>query len=220
MPDTPSAPQRLLLVDYENRTRIDLSQLDASWRALIFVGAKQNPPKDSRKPSTKHRFTRVDFHQIEGTGKNALDFHIAFHLGRTFETAPQTECYVLTGDKGFDPLLAYLNKNGLRCTRVETFHELIPKPDGATCVRCSRFCTLEHLGSYWCSDCGHFATPPDPKDLLSNQPRHREAAKTKVYHAQPLKHLCGWCHQPMDMGDGIYDDGEWMCGGCISHYAR
>ncbi|WP_370868178.1 PIN domain-containing protein [Sulfuriferula sp.] len=42
--------------------------------------------------------------KIEGTGKNALDFHIAFQLGRTIETAPQTECFVLSKDKGFDPL--------------------------------------------------------------------------------------------------------------------
>jgi hypothetical protein len=31
---------------------------------------------------------------------------------------------------------------------------------------------------------------------------------------------CGWCHQKVEMGDGIYDDGEWMCGGCIARHAR
>lgn len=87
--------QRLILVDYENIGKIDLSLLDASYRAIIFVGAKQNTPKASRKPSTAHRFSRVDFQKIEGVGKNALDFHIAFQLGRTFETAPETQCIVL-----------------------------------------------------------------------------------------------------------------------------
>ena len=24
----------------------------------------------------------------------------------------------------------------------------------------------------------------------------------------------------LDLCDGIYDDGEWMCGGCISRYAH
>lgn len=29
---------------------------------------------------------------------------------------------------------------------------------------------------------------------------------------------CGWRQQRMDMGDGIYDDGEWMCGACVSSH--
>lgn len=91
--------KKLLLVDLENRHKVDLSPLDQSFRAIIFVGANQNPPKASRKPATAHRFSRVDFLKISGTGKNALDFHIAFELGRTFETSPDTQCFVLSGDK-------------------------------------------------------------------------------------------------------------------------
>jgi hypothetical protein len=82
--------KKLVLVDYENIQKIDLSVLDESYSAIIFVGAKQNPPKASRNKTTAHRFSRVDFQRIEGAGKNALDFHIAFHLGRTIETAPQS----------------------------------------------------------------------------------------------------------------------------------
>lgn len=82
--------KKLLLVDLENKHKVDLSPLDESFRAIIFVGANQNPPKASTKPATAHRFSRVDFLKISGAGKNALDFHIAFELGRTFETAPDT----------------------------------------------------------------------------------------------------------------------------------
>jgi hypothetical protein len=77
---------------------IDLSILDDSFRAIIFVGAKQNPPRASRKKATEHRFSRVDFQKIEGSGKNALDFHIAFELGRTFETAPMTGGFFEEGE--------------------------------------------------------------------------------------------------------------------------
>ena len=109
--------KRLLLVDLENVHKIDLSLLDESYRAIIYVGAKQNPPKAASKKATAHRFQRVDFQKIEGSGKNALDFHIAFQLGRIIETEPETECIVLSADKGFDPLLSHLNKNGLICRR-------------------------------------------------------------------------------------------------------
>lgn len=29
---------------------------------------------------------------------------------------------------------------------------------------------------------------------------------------------CSSCNQKTDMTGGIYDDGEWMCGGCIAGY--
>ena len=222
----------LLLVDLENVHKVDLSRLDDSYRAIIYVGANQNPPKASKKPATAHRFTRVDFHKIEGTGKNALDFHIAFQLGRTIETAPDTLCIVLSKDKGFDPLLNHLNKNGLQCRRINSLDELVPvvitEPVVAVdvapamelvvCKRCHKASTIEHHGGQWCTNCGCFASPPNPKLLPSLQPgfedRSREAEEDYNIYA-----VCGWCNQKTDMTGGIYDDGEWMCGGCIDRYA-
>lgn len=222
--------KNLLLVDYENRTQIDLSVLDDSYRAIIFVGAKQEPPKAARKQSSAHRFERVDFLKVARSGKNALDFHIAFHLGRVFETSPETICIVLSGDKGFDPLLEHLNNNGLKCYRIDSFSEL-PKasiesksesadsdPELVVCGRCRKSSTIEHHGGRWCTNCGCFASPPDPKLLPSNQPGYR-APIPSAFHNKVSTIVCGWCHQSCDMGDGIYDDGEWMCGGCISQQA-
>ena len=37
-----------------------------SFRAIIFVGPNQNPPKAAKKPATAHRFSRVDFLKISG----------------------------------------------------------------------------------------------------------------------------------------------------------
>lgn len=213
----------LLLVDLENVHKVDLSLLDESFRAIIFVGAKQNPPKASKNKATAHRFSRVDFQKIEGSGKNALDFHIAFQLGRTFEIAPDTECFVLSKDKGFDPLLFHLNKNGLKCTRLNNLSELVPMVPAEVvaiivCKRCNKASTIEHHGGQWCTNCGCFASPPDPKLLPSLQPgfedRSREPDEDYNIYA-----VCGWCHQNTDMTGGIYDDGEWMCGECIDRYA-
>lgn len=117
--------QTLLLVDYENVPKVDLSVLDEGYRAVIFVGKNQEHPKAARMKSTAHRFARVDFLKIDGNGKNALDFHIAFHLGRIFETAPDTECVVIAKDKGYDPLLRHLNKNGLKCSRIEGWEQFL-----------------------------------------------------------------------------------------------
>lgn len=218
--------QTLLLVDFENVHKVDISLLDESYRAIIFVGANQNPPKAAKHKATAHRFTRVDFLKVEGTGRNALDFYIAFQLGRTFETLPHTECIVLSKDKGYDPLLVHLNKNGLKCRRVNSLEELLPvptvlivDPEQIFCRRCKKASTIEHHGGRWCSNCGSFATPPDPKLLPSLQPGFRET-EASSYRNEGIMAVCGWCHCRDDMSDGIYDDGEWMCGGCVAGYAN
>src|SRR5688572_2938834 len=95
----------LLLVDFENVHRLDLSGLDMSFQVVIFVGATQKPPSIDRARTARTKPPRIEFQSVQGSGKNALDFHIAFHLGRVFETAKDTSCYVLSKDKGFDPLL-------------------------------------------------------------------------------------------------------------------
>jgi len=222
--------KHLLLVDYENVPRIDLSILDERYEAIVFVGAGQNPPRATKNRDTAHRFKRVHFHKIAGSGKNALDFHIAFHLGRTFETSRETICIVLSRDKGFDPLLLHLNSSGLQCRRIDSFTELAPtsetdasgkiqtNPEMVVCERCRQSHTIELHGGRWCIRCGSYASPPDPKLLPSNQPAYSQSTGARLSNSDD-RLTCGWCYQPADMGGGIYDDGEWMCGSCITQFA-
>jgi hypothetical protein len=212
------AVKHLLLVDYENIPRIDMGSLDESYRAIVFVGATQNTPRAARSMNTAHRFRRVEFQRISGLGKNALDFHIAFQLGRVFETAADTVCIVVSGDKGFDPLIAHLTSAGMQCRRAGSFAEIVPiqvaGPASFECDLCHTANTIEHNGGRWCPHCGKFATPPDP----ALEPSGRRKFGDQI--DAPVKgfgsgQICGWCHQPLDMYGGIYDDGEWMCGACI-----
>jgi hypothetical protein len=87
------------------------------------------------------------------------------------------------------------------------------------CPFCKKASTIEHHGGYWCSNCGRFAKAPDPKLLPSNQKGYRKPERNR-YEDNAIYSECGWCHQRTDMTGGIYDDGEWMCGGCIARYAR
>ena len=51
---------------------------------------------------------------------NALDFHIAFHVGQIAGTDPQGFFHIISKDKGYDPLLAHLKEAGIQGARSES----------------------------------------------------------------------------------------------------
>lgn len=65
---------------------------------------------------------------ISGSGKNALDFHIAYYIGRLALEEPGVEFRIISRDTGFDPLVRHLNASGVRCKRLPD----IPKPPAVT----------------------------------------------------------------------------------------
>lgn len=222
-------------MDYENKHHVDLSTLDSSYSAIIFVGHHQpETAKIKNKIASKNRFVRVDYQKIDGYGKNALDFHIAFTLGRIFETAPDTDCFILSADKGFDPLIKHLGANNFKCIRVESIAALpiepvettvskkpsikyglnVDNPELTICRSCNKASTIEHNGGRWCTNCGKFASPPDPKITASLV----ENPKNDYHSGYDSSFACSVCSQPMGTGDGIYDsdDGEWTCWGCLN----
>lgn len=118
---------KLLLVDFENVHQVDLSRLDENFHVSIFVGSTQKAIPFDLVTNAQKFGSRLEWKKVEGSGSNALDFFIACELGRVFENSPKTHCIVLSKDKGFDPLLKFLNKSGLHCKRINSLLELEPK---------------------------------------------------------------------------------------------
>jgi hypothetical protein len=118
---------KLLLIDYENVQQVDLSRLGENFHVMIFVGSNQKSVPIDLVASAQKLGSRVEWQRVEGNGSNALDFYIACQLGRVIEKTPNLHCIVLSKDKGFDPLLRYLNKSGLKCKRINSLLELEPK---------------------------------------------------------------------------------------------
>jgi len=118
-------PDSVLLVDYENIGKIDLGAIPAGVRVPFFFGASQRSvPTEFLKAAVKlgERFVQID---IEGQGKNALDFHIAFYLGEYLARSPQSPCVILSRDKGFDPLIKHLVKRGFTVRRANSIAEAL-----------------------------------------------------------------------------------------------
>lgn len=121
--------QRLLLVDFENVQQVDIERLDESFRVNFFVGASQKSIPVELVTAAQKLGDRVEWSRLEENGKNALDFFIAFQLGRIAEREANLECIILSRDKGYDPLLKYLNRNGLKCRRINSMMELDPNAE-------------------------------------------------------------------------------------------
>ena len=117
--------ESVLLVDYENIGKIDLADIPDGVRVPFFFGASQRSvPTEFLKAALRlgERFVPID---IEGQGKNALDFHIAYYLGDYLARTPDTACVILSKDKGFDPLVRHLTRRGFEVRRANTMAEAL-----------------------------------------------------------------------------------------------
>ncbi len=57
--------------------------------------------------------------KIEGTGRNNLDFHLIYHLGKCQVTAGElVEFVIFSKDAGWDHLIKFIQKEGRVCRRI------------------------------------------------------------------------------------------------------
>jgi len=114
-----------VLVDFENVQPKNVSLLNGrSIKIKVFVGASQAriPFELAR---ALHEFgPDAEYIQIAGNGKNALDFHISYYLGRLASEAPDASFCVISKDKGFDPLIEHLKAQGISCQRSSSIAEI------------------------------------------------------------------------------------------------
>lgn len=121
----------VLLVDFENIQDLDyLKKLrNTDFEVRVFIG-----PQQAKLPTTLVRQaqpfgSRLQWIQMEGHGKNALDFHIAYTLGLLVAENRKRRIFVLSKDTGFDSLLSYLAKRNIDCQRIEELGKFLIDKD-------------------------------------------------------------------------------------------
>lgn len=123
----------ILLVDYENIQNIDLSIIqEQDIDIKIFIGPAQNKIPVDLVQSSQRLGHRVEWIKIEAAGSNALDFHIAFYLGKFCKEIGGASFLILSKDKGFDPLIKYMNKSKFNCKRVQNLLDFFKKKNEHT----------------------------------------------------------------------------------------
>ena len=125
---SPSAT--ILFIDYENVTQVRLSSLQQpNLKILIFVGCAQVKIPFELVREAHQLGASVEWIGVEGTGPNALDFHIVFYLGQISLQSPTANYVILSRDRGFDPLIQHLAKIGISCRRIERLELLSGQSD-------------------------------------------------------------------------------------------
>jgi hypothetical protein len=107
-----------VLVDFENVQPKSLTSLQGGHHQVrVFLGASQTKITLELAQSLQAFGADAKYVQVAGNGSNALDFHIAFYIGRLSALHPGATFTIISRDTGFDPLIKHLAGKGIACRR-------------------------------------------------------------------------------------------------------
>jgi hypothetical protein len=109
---------KYILIDYENVQPKSLAILDSQdVRVFVFVGELQSKIPFELASAMQRLGQNAEYVKIGGNGSNALDFHIAFYIGKLSERDPSGSFHIISKDTGFDPLIKHLNGRNILAQR-------------------------------------------------------------------------------------------------------
>ena len=110
-----------VLIDFENVQPESLEKLDHDYfKLLVFVGANQGKVPYDLAASLQRFGDRMEYVKISGNGCNALDFHIAYYIGRLAAADSAAYFHIISKDTGFDPLIEHLRGKKILIHRAST----------------------------------------------------------------------------------------------------
>lgn len=114
-----------VLIDFENVQPKNLEILaDHPFRVLVFVGENLAKVPFGLAQAMQVLGKNARYIKISGNGPNALDFHIAYYIGKLAATDNNAQFHVISKDKGFDPLIRHLKGQGIRVQRETDLAEI------------------------------------------------------------------------------------------------
>jgi hypothetical protein len=178
-----------VLIDHENVQPKDLAVLaPMPVEVIVFLGVNQNRLSTDLVTEMQALGAKGRYVRCSGNGSNALDFHIAFHLGELAAREPQAAFIVVSKDTGFDPLLTFMRAKGIAVQRVVALQELVPLDEGKVgrVIEClqrmlksrpgSRKALGSAIGTFFAAD----PLPPGEVDRLIDELLRRKCVSVKT----------------------------------------
>ena len=117
--------RNIVLIDFESVQPDSIDALNHDhFRVLLFCGANQTKVPFELAVTLQKLGARAEYVKISGTGPNALDFHIAYYIGKLAAEEPGAFFHIVSRDKGFDPLIQHLKAQKVMTVRSESIAEI------------------------------------------------------------------------------------------------
>jgi len=114
-----------IFIDFENvQPRSFEFPKTYPFKIIIFVGANQTKIPIELATSMQNLGHNAEYVIINGNGKNALDFHITFYLGKLYEKDPEGYFHIISKDTGFDILIKHLKEKKALINRYNDIDEV------------------------------------------------------------------------------------------------
>ncbi len=107
-----------VLVDFENVQPRNMGLLKGGpFHIKVFLGASQGKISLEMAQALQTFGDAAEYIQVVGNGKDALDFHIAYYIGKLAAENPGASFSIISKDTGFDPLVKHLKLKHIECKR-------------------------------------------------------------------------------------------------------
>ena len=114
-----------VLIDYENVQVKSLELVKGEqFRVRVFLGRTNTKLHRELVIAMQALGERASYVELETSGANALDFHIAFYLGEFATREPDAFFHIISRDTGFDPLIAHLKSRKINAARSASIEEM------------------------------------------------------------------------------------------------
>lgn len=114
-----------VLIDFENVQPKNIGLLGKQpFQVYVFIGANQTKLPRNVVVAMQGLGERARYVEIDGSGPNALDFHIAYYMGSLAAADQAGSFHIVSRDKGFDPLIRHLRGQEIRVRRVIDIAEI------------------------------------------------------------------------------------------------
>ena len=115
----------IVLIDSENVKPESIEKLKHEhFRVVVFVGANLKRLDFSIVNALQSLGSNGSYVQISSHGPSALDFHIAYYIGKLAADHPDAYFHIISKDKGFDPLIKHLKDQKISCSRWASVLEI------------------------------------------------------------------------------------------------
>ncbi len=114
-----------VLIDSENVKPEYIEKLKHEhFRVVVFVGANLKRLDFALVNAVQSLGSNGSYVQISSHGPSALDFHIAYYIGKLAAAHPEAYFHIISKDKGFDPLIKHLKNQKIFCSRSTSVLEI------------------------------------------------------------------------------------------------